>query len=277
MTQHVYSEEEKREFAEKPETLSKLRKANESGLNSMFGVYLKNTQIQNEMKANMVSQMKDKLRNQFLEEKLIPQWGVGCRRLTPGIDYLETLSKDNVKVVYGEIEKITEKGCRCDDGNEYPVDILICATGFDTSFRPRFPVVGPNNTNLQDAWSKEPKSYLGLAAPGFPNYLIFLGPNCPIGNGPVISAIECQADYMMTLIDRWQTENIQSFAPKMDAVEDFVAHTDQFMTQTIWQEDCRSWYKNNSASARVSALWPGSTLHYIEALGETRYEDWDVS
>ncbi|TKA40664.1 hypothetical protein B0A49_13445, partial [Cryomyces minteri] len=47
------------------------------------------------------------------------------------------------------------------------------------------------------------------------------------------------------------------------------------MKKTIWQEDCRSWYKNNSASARVSALWPGSTLHYIEMMRETRYEDWD--
>ncbi|TKA66331.1 hypothetical protein B0A49_08048, partial [Cryomyces minteri] len=126
----------------------------------------------------------------------------GIERLgKPGINYLESLHKDNVKVVYGEIESITEKGCKCDDGNEYPVDVLICATGFDTSFRPRFPLIGPGNVNLQDAWAKEPKSYLGVAAPGFPNYFIFLGPNCPIGNGPVLSAIETQADYMLTLVD----------------------------------------------------------------------------
>ncbi|KAK4932062.1 hypothetical protein LTR66_016000, partial [Elasticomyces elasticus] len=275
MDQHVYTKDEIAEFIKKPEVLSGVRKANESGLNSMFGLYLKNTQIQNDMKINMVNQMKTKLKDNFLEQKLIPTWGVGCRRLTPGINYLETLHKDNVKVVYGEIESITEKGCKCDDGNEYPVDVLICATGFDTSFRPRFPLIGPGNVNLQDAWAKEPKSYLGLAAPGFPNYFIFLGPNCPIGNGPVLSAIETQADYMLSLIDRWQTENIHSMMPKADAVEDFLAHTDKFMKKTIWQEDCRSWYKNNSASARVSALWPGSTLHYIEMMRETRYEDWD--
>lgn len=166
-----------------------VRKANESGLNSMFGLYLKDTTIQHEMRQNMVKQMKSKLQDDSLEQKLIPSWGVGCRRLTPGINYLETLHKDNVKVVYGEINEVTEKGCKCDDGNEYPVDILICATGFDTSFRPRFPLIGPEGKNLKDEWAKEPKSYLGVAAPGFPNYLIFLGPNCPIGNGPVVSAI----------------------------------------------------------------------------------------
>ena len=276
MEQHIYSEEEKREFAEKPETLRNLRKATETRLSQTFAIFLKDTQIQNEAKAGMEYLMKEKLQSQFLQEKLIPQWGVGCRRLTPGTGYLEALNLDNVKVVYGEIDRITETGCRCDDGNDYPVDILICATGFDTSFRPRFPVIGLNNTNLQDTWTKEPKAYLGLAAPGCPNYMFFLGPNCPIGNGPLVSAIECQADYMLTLIDRWQTENIHSFTPKIDAVEEFNAHIDQFMPQTIWREDCRSWYKNNSASGRVTALWPGSTLHYIEALGQTRYDDWDV-
>jgi cation diffusion facilitator CzcD-associated flavoprotein CzcO len=195
MDQHIYTEEEKAAFKDTPEILAELRKANESGLNSMFGLYLQNHEIQNNMKDTFTEQMTTKLKGaEWLREKLIPQWGVGCRRLTPGIGYLETLAKPNVKVVFGEIESITEKGCLCDDGKEYPVDILICATGFDISFKPRFPTIGLDGNNLQDEWSKESQSYLGLAAPNMPNYLIFLGPNCPIGNGPVLSAIEAQAD-----------------------------------------------------------------------------------
>ncbi len=278
MDQKIYSEEEKRSFAETPEVLQELRKQNETGLNSMFGLYLQGHEIQETMKSTFQEQMETKLKGvDWLKEKLIPQWGPGCRRLTPGIGYLETLAKPNVKVVFGEIESITENGCKCDDGVEYAVEVLICATGFDTSFKPRFPMLGTDGKNLQDMWAKESRSYLGIAAPDMPNYMIFLGPNCPIGNGPVLSVIEAQADYMLTFIDRWQTENIHSFKPKEDAVADFLAHTDNFMKRTIWQQDCRSWYKNNSASARVSALWPGSSLHYIEACKETRFDDWDVS
>jgi hypothetical protein len=81
---------------------------------------------------------------------------------------------------------------------------------------------------------------------------------------------------MLKLINRWQIENIHSFAPKTEAVEDFIAHKDQFMKRTVWDEQCRSWYKNNSATAKVSALWPGSTLHYIEAMQDVRYDDWDI-
>jgi hypothetical protein len=97
MDQHVYSEEEKRAFANTPEVLAELRKANESGLNSMFGLYLQNHEIQNSMRDLFTEQMKTKLKStEWLQEKLIPQWGVGCRRLTPGIGYLETLAKPNV-------------------------------------------------------------------------------------------------------------------------------------------------------------------------------------
>lgn len=219
--------------------------------------------------------MREKLQNQYLEERLIPQWSVGCRRLTPGVGYLESLGKENVTVVYGEINEVTEKGCLCDDGKEYPVDVLICATGFDTTFKPRFPLIGPGGINLQDQWKEEAKSYLGMAADGFPNYLIFLGPNSPIGNGPVLSAIEAQADYMLKMIDRYQSRNIKTFAPTASAINDFIAHKDQFMTRSVWADPCRSWYKK-SADGPVTALWPGSTLHYIEALSEVQIEDWDI-
>ena len=82
---------------------------------------------------------------------------------------------------------------------------------------------------------------------------------------------------MLKLCDRWQTENIHSFDPKMEAVQDYIDHTDQFMKRTIWGDNCRSWYKNNSASGRISALWPGSTLHFLECMSYVRHDDWNIT
>jgi cation diffusion facilitator CzcD-associated flavoprotein CzcO len=189
LEQHVFSDAERLDFATKPGKLLEYRKGVERGLNGQFGIFLKDTQTNNETEAYFREQMKEKLHNDYLEERLVPNWHVGCRRLTPGVGYLESLGKENVEVVYGEISSISEKGCVCDNGKEYPLDVLICATGFNTSFKPRFPVINPQGKNLQDVWKDEAQSYLGVAAPDFPNYLIFLGPNCPIGNGPVLSAI----------------------------------------------------------------------------------------
>lgn len=80
----------------------------------------------------------------------------------------------------------------------------------------------------------------------------------------------------MKLIDRYQTTNIRSFAPHAHVIKDFIEYKDRFMRNTVWADSCRSWYKSNQAEGPVTALWPGSTLHYIEAMDEVRLDDWDV-
>lgn len=294
LEQHIYSNEERKTFENNPGALLAHRKKFENLMNKGFSIFIDGSRLQKVTRDAMHVQMSEKLRDPDLKRKLIPTWSVGCRRITPGVGYLETLESDKVKVVYGDIKRITERGCVCDDGKEYPVEVLICATGFDTSFRPRFPIIGSGGRSLAEEWAEEPKSYLGLAAPHFPNYMIFAGPNSPLGNGPFLCVVgkhhsciylklpyngkltEAQADYMLRMIDRWQTENIHSFSPKVEAVEDFIAHKDEFMKSTVWHQECRSWYKKNSASGKVSALWPGSSLHFMEAMAQTRYDDWNI-
>ena len=92
----------------------------------------------------------------------------------------------------------------------------------------------------------------------------------------VLLILEAQADYILMLIDRYQTENIHSFCPKTAAVKDFAQHVLNFMPKTVWSEACRSGFKNHTISGRVPTLWPGSMLHYLEAIRELRADDWDI-
>lgn len=87
---------------------------------------------------------------------------------------------------------------------------------------------------------------------------------------------EAQADYMLKLVDRYQTTDLKSFAPHPAAVKDFIEFKNKFMKNTVWADACRSWYKSNKADGPVTALWPGSTLHYMEAMNEVRLDDWDI-
>lgn len=96
----------------------------------------------------------------------------------------------------GEVTAFTANGCKTGD-REFQLDVIICATGFDTSYRPRFPIRGRNGVNLQDAWGKQVDVYMGIAAAGFPNMFYFLGPHSPIGNGPVLSAIGTQTSSIL--------------------------------------------------------------------------------
>ncbi|TGJ79106.1 hypothetical protein E0Z10_g9659 [Xylaria hypoxylon] len=276
LEQRLFSKEEKFAFANTPGALLEYRATVENGLNTLFSIFLRNHELQEETRAYIRGQMREKLGDAYLESKLTPDFSFGCRRMTPGIDYLESLTKPNVEVVFGKINSLTELGCLCDDDKEYPIDVLICATGFDTNFRPRFPIVSHVGENLQDKWATDPQSYLGVAAAGFPNYLTILGPNSPVGNGPVLYGIEAQVDWICKLIDHYQTTNMKMFVPKDEAVQDFIQYKDYFMNRTVWTDSCHSWYKNRD-NGRVTALWPGSTLHYAECMENVRLNDFEVT
>lgn len=273
-----YTPEDIQKFETDPEYHLQTRREIETRLNSSFEIFHTDSELQKQTRAYMESEMVKKLNSAELEQVLIPSWSVGCRRITPGTDYLESLTHEKVNTVFANITKITETGVVCDNGApEYPVEVLICATGFDTTFKPRFPLIGTTGEALADVWKEEPKAYLGIAAPNYPNYFFTLGPNCPIGNGPVLIAIEAEVEYIVQMLTKFQKENIRSFDVKQGPVDAFNDWKDEFMKHTIWTEECRSWYKAGSAFGKVAALWPGSTVHYLEAIRTPKYEDWTYS
>jgi len=104
-----------------------------------------------------------------LTKQMIPSFDLGCRRMTPGSGYLQSLKKDNVHVVNESVVQFTKDGVIDESGNEHKVDVVICATGFDVSFTPHFEVVGRDGINIKDSFGAIPKAYLSVTAPKFPN------------------------------------------------------------------------------------------------------------
>lgn len=90
--------------------------------------------------------------------------------MTPGHGYLEALAASNVTVRGDPIAHITRNGIQMADGTHLALDVIICATGFDTSYRPSFSLVGKNGRDLREYWADEPRSYLSVAVDGYPNY-----------------------------------------------------------------------------------------------------------
>jgi cation diffusion facilitator CzcD-associated flavoprotein CzcO len=77
-----------------------------------------------------------------------------------GLQFLETLCEDNVDVVTDKIERFTEKGIKTVDGVEREFDVIICATGFSTSFIPHFPIIGKDGIDMRDQWADIAEAYL---------------------------------------------------------------------------------------------------------------------
>lgn len=150
-----FTEEEKEKFASDPEHHLKYRKDLENMMNSSFSMFHRGSETQNALEGYMTERMKSAISSEKLKKILIPTFGVGCRRLTPGANYLESLGRENVEIVTAPIVSISEKGPVTEDGTEYPVDIIACATGFDTSWRPRFPIIGTTGQELSEFWKGE--------------------------------------------------------------------------------------------------------------------------
>ena len=120
-------------------------------------------------------------------------------------DYFETFNRDNVDLVdvrADPIERITPTGMKLKSGSEYPLDIIVFATGFDgmTGSLLKIDIRGREGLTLKKAWTAGPRNYLGLQVSGFPNLFMITGPGSPsvLCNMPV--AIEQHVEWVTDCI-----------------------------------------------------------------------------
>ncbi|KAL4945074.1 hypothetical protein BDV06DRAFT_219606 [Aspergillus oleicola] len=270
-----FTPEEIETFKKDHSAYQKFRKEIETELQSVHGCTLVGSPEQVGATTFFTENMERRLRNKpELIKDLLPAFAPACRRLTPGPGYLEALTDDKVDVISSPIVKIVEDGVLTADGKHHPTDVVVCATGFNTTFTPRFPIVGKNGVSLSKRWEQTPENYLSLAVDGFPNYFICLGPNAALGEGNLLLLIEKEIDYITYCLAKMQRDNIRSMNVRKEAVEMFTKHCDQYFSRTVFGMECRSWYKGGSLNGRVVALWPGSSLHAMKALASPRWEDY---
>jgi cation diffusion facilitator CzcD-associated flavoprotein CzcO len=262
-------------FANDPEYYHNFRLSVEEDSNSIHAVTMKDTELQLSAKDMFHQHMKERLKSKpEIFEALLPSFSPGCRRLTPGPGYLEALTQPNVSFITSPITKISESAIHTSDGKTHEIDALVCATGFVSSAPPPFPLVGSNGRPLADKWANRPVTYLSHSIAGFPNMFTMLGPNAAIGSGSLTTMIETVGDYIIKAIRKIQKDNIAAMTVKEAREKDFIEYVDAYFEGTVFAEECRSWYKNKG-TGEVVGLWPGSTLHCVEAMRSPRWEDFD--
>jgi cation diffusion facilitator CzcD-associated flavoprotein CzcO len=189
----------------------------------------------------------------------------------PPIDsfYFETFNRDNVALVdvrSDPIEAITASGITTRSGKDYPLDIIVFATGFDamTGALLRLNVHGRDGLALADAWAAGPRNYLGLQVAGFPNLFTVTGPGSPsvLCNMPV--AIEQHVEWISDCIAHMQAKGLERIEPKPEAVDRWVADVNAAAAATLLPEAHHSWYlgANVPGKPRVFMPYAGGMAHY---------------
>ncbi|KAI0812627.1 hypothetical protein BC629DRAFT_949981 [Irpex lacteus] len=272
---YIFSEEEKKLFKD-PVYYKQFRRSLESELNSVHQSTLRDSAMQKgareAFRANMLERLAKK---PWIADHLIPDFAVACRRLTPGPGYLEALCEDNVEFVPTHIRRVTSKGIELVNGEHQDLDVLICATGYDTTYLYPFPILGVDSTPLTSKWQPYPQTYLSICVDNFPNWFFSLGPNSAVGSGSLLALIEAEVDYAVQVALKMQRERIKRIMVRREAVEDYGEYIESYFKATVYSEKCRSWYKMGKEEGRVVGLWPGSCLHALRALANPRWEDFE--
>ncbi|CZR63758.1 related to monooxigenase [Phialocephala subalpina] len=272
-----YSEGEKKQFREDPKTHFALRKELEASVNGFFFGMKTGHPFQQGLEAACKQQMLDILKNHpDMSSKMIPGFHPGCRRLSPGDGYLEALQQKNASIVWSPIEAITEKGILTEDRKEEEFDMIVCATGFDTSFVPPWKLVGLDGATLDERWKVNPDAFFSVQVDSMPNYFIYNGPNAVISHGSVLSQVSWVSDYVLRWAKKIATQDIKSITPKSQSVADFNEYSQEFLKRTVWADNCRSWYKNGKETGIVTGTYAGTILHFKDVLENIGDEHFDV-
>lgn len=82
------------------------------------------------------------------------------------------------------------------------------------------------------------------------------GPGATWSSGTLLPSIETSVEYAVKTIRKIQHDNIRSMDVQQEAADDIFEHFDKFHEDTVFQEECRSWFKDGKKKNRIY-LWPG--------------------
>ena len=163
------------------------------------------------------------------------------------------------------IEAITPSGIRTGKA-EYPLDIIVFATGFDAMTGPllRMDIQGRDGQTLNGAWSAGPRNYLGLQVAGFPNLFTITGPGSPsvLCNMPV--PIEQHVEWIAGCIAHMRARGLERIEARPEAMDNWVAEVNAAANATLLPQAHHSWYlgANVPGKPRVFMPYAGGMAHY---------------
>jgi cyclohexanone monooxygenase len=191
---------------------------------------------------------------------LKPYYPYGCKRPTFHDEYLPTFNLPHVHLVDTAplgVTEINERGV-VHDGVEYPVDVLVYATGFQWMATSTFNmIVGRGGRSLRQKWQDEgTRTFLGLHSQGFPNLFIVSGPQGGGGSFNFTDVIETHGDYIVWMLEtmRERGDRVVDVRPELEA--DYAEHCRTADITTAPLRDCISYYNGHGDAE------PGSLAYY---------------
>jgi 4-hydroxyacetophenone monooxygenase len=168
----------------------------------------------------------------------------------------DALLRDDVTLVTDRIAKIKPNGIEVEGGAEYPVDIIVYATGFKANdFLWPMEIRGRGGTRIEDLWQKDgARAYLGTMLPGFPNFFMLYGPNTNnFGGLQIVDFEEMVTRFALECFSGLITGKKRTIDVSLDAYWRYNDEVDRDEALMIYKDPrAHNYYKNDSGRSAAN-------------------------
>jgi cation diffusion facilitator CzcD-associated flavoprotein CzcO len=193
-----------------------------------------------------------------LQKAVTPTYAYPGKRPVIASTFYPALKEGNVELVPKAVVGVTPSGIVDGDGVERAVDVIVMATGFQAAnYLARLCVTGRSGRSLAEHWAGEPRAYLGMTVPGFPNFFMLYGPGT--NGGELVSMLEAQAEYAVRALKRMIRRGFTSVEVKPMFEALWFVWLQSKMQGTSWTMS-NNYFR--SSSGKIVTQWPSGNLVY---------------
>jgi 4-hydroxyacetophenone monooxygenase len=183
-----------------------------------------------------------------LMRKVVPPYPPYGKRMLRDNYWYRMLTQPNVDLVTDPIQRVTADGVVTKSGEFWPADVLVLATGFEAR-RMLAPmhIQGRGGQTIRALWGDDnPRAYLGITVPAFPNMFMLYGPGTNLAHGgSAIYHTECQVRYIMQCLRELLETGARAMEVKPDPHDRFNEYLDATHAKMVWaHRGVGNWYKN---------------------------------
>ncbi|WP_306362303.1 NAD(P)/FAD-dependent oxidoreductase [Nocardia sp. CC227C] len=206
-------------------------------------------------------QLRRQISDPELRERVTPDYVIGCKRAIFSDAYLPALDRDNVEVVTDGVAEIRPRSILTRAGAEIEVDTIVFGTGFEPIPTAFDRITGRDGRSIAQLYHQQPRTYLGAAVAGFPNFFCTLGPFGAAGNQSAIYMIESQLAYIVDALVTLRARGARRVEVRADAQDAFVDEMRRRSGDTVWLTGgCQSYY--TTPEGGNAGLYPSWSFEY---------------
>ena len=212
-------------------------------------------------------------------EALKPYYRQFCKRPCFHDEYLPTFNLPNVTLVHTDgkgLDQISEEGIVF-DGQDYKVDCIIFATGFevgtDYSRRAGYQINGIDGRSISEKWSDGLSTFHGMHVNGFPN-AFFFGPAQSGFTATYTYSLDEQSVHLAHILGEIRKQEATRIEASKAAEREWVQTIIEKARLTAdFQEKCTPGYYNNEGQTNTKPqnnMYGGGPIEFFSLMEKWR-------